>query len=315
MNRIYICGFCFLLSSCGVNESQQEVNIKEIQIVQEFSEGESFTYELSKQNIDSRKPGIERYFTTTPVTISFFLNKKDSVEVVWLYGESGIKDIFMNEIYDPMYTDKNMYADLQIKYIANKKGEFLEFLNFQESSEKIKEKIYSVLESKMSEDTIGSGEKRLKLLNFFEPTFEDQNTFYSVYLTEFFPFVSLFGYNLHTDSVYVTESQLPNPFTNDLIPVTDSIYIKSINGETAEIVYSQTYDSDSIIYFIKNMANEVFQAEEEKIKGEFPTKIYVCNQAVYQYDYINKIMIEMYFEKRVELDQTLKINSWKMVLK
>lgn len=317
MNKYFMILTAVVIFSCKgevKEEKSMPDDVNDFLVQQEFYDGESLSYEIIKGKINSNKPGSEYNRSTTQVNIYFNTIDSNKTECIWKYGETLSKYLYKGHVDYQELGESDLFKDTEIKYIINSNGEIQNFLNFQECVSEFESTCKEYYQSLPVADSIDKEVNIEKAMNFLKPTFSNPEIFFGCYFPEVFIFSSLAGTNLNIDSVYISETLLPNPFGGNFIPATDSIYVNEISGGIAEIIYIQSFNSDSLISYITAFVTESLNKNEGDIKGEKPGRIYAKNIMRYKYDYENRIMREVYAEKIIQTDQTKQIILWKMIL-
>ena len=252
----------YILASSNI-KGQSKI-IDKVELVQNFQLGTKYQFELQKGKIDSRKPGTENIIGITEVEFNVISQKKDFKECSWKYGATKVIGINPEKIDEQTRKLMNFSQGSEVKFTIDNNGTFQEIINFEECRIQIENCINLIYENGLRK---GTPEK----MEALKASYETPEILVSTYHPGLIVFFTMFGATIIPDSVYVSKSDLPNPFGGRSFPTDVTIKIESLKDNIALISVKETIPSRDLYLIMMETFIELFKLSDKPFnENEIP---------------------------------------------
>lgn len=299
-----------LFASCNSNGQSKRTDT--VKIIQDFQLGTKYQYEVQRGKIDSRKPGIENFKSSTDVEFCVLSHNKDVRECSWKYGSTKVIGINSDQIDEQSSKFMNVFQGMEVKFTIDNNAIIQEITNFEECNRYIENAFKQIYENTSKTMT---PEQHTKIMGTLKATYETPEMLVSTYCPELTVFFSMFGESLKSDSVYISKSDLPNPFGGRSFPTNVTTKIERIEDNIAIISVEQTIPSKDLNSIMKETFIELSKLSEKPFNVNEIPKVNMKTYATFSYDIKKKSLNEISSEKHIETNDVKQTQTLKVIFK
>lgn len=301
-----------LVFGTNCNSSGQTQKIDKVEIVQNFKVGKSYKYEVQRGKVDSMKPETENVKSSTDVEFKV-LNKKDSFkECSWKYGSTKIIGISSDQIDEQNRKMLNIHQGIEVKFLIDKSGTIQEIINYEECKTYIENRFKLIFDNAANKTTPEQLEKIISALKY---SYETPEILVSTYCPELIAFFTMFGETVKSDSIYISQSDLPNPFGGRSFPTNVTTKIDSVADNIAIISVRQIIPSEDLNSIMKETFIELSKQSDKPFSENDIPKMNMKTCSTFNFDYKKNVLKEVYAEKLIEADGVKQTQTLKVILK
>lgn len=283
-----------------------------VTVTQDFQIGQQKNYDVLRGKIDSRRPGMENIKSSTDVAF-VVLSKKDKYkECSWKYGKTKMIGIDESEIDEQTNKVLNIYEGLEVKFLIDDIGAVQEITNFEECKKYIESAFKIVYETGTQKYT---QEQLSKMNNALKSTYASADMLVNTYCPELSVFFNMFGETIKVDSIYLSKSELPNPFGGRSFPTDVKTKTETVENGIVKISVEQKIPKNDLNDIMKETFIELSKLSDKPFNENEVPKLNMTTTIYYTYDVTGKFLKEVYSEKIIESDDLKQTQTITVVLK
>ncbi len=307
---LIIINLMILTSLCHADDFTRPVS--DILIRQDFKIGKKYQYEIERAKIDSRQPGLEKVKSSTNIELFVYANHGNYKECSWKYGSTKITGVDPRQIDEQTKISLNLYEGIEIKFRINEFGTFQEILNFEDCKKQIETAFKKVYDNATQKPTL---EERDKIESTLKKSYETPDLLIGTFCPEITILFSLFGEQFNTDSLYNSQSDVPNPFGGRSFPANVLTSIDETNSDIATIVVRQIIPSTELNAIMKETFMELSKKSNKKFdEKEIPT-LNISSTLSYDFNFQKSVLNKVSSEKIIEAGGIKQTQILNVILK
>ncbi len=303
-----------LFLNCDINV--ETIKLNKVAISQNFEIGKKYLYEIQREKIDSRKPGSEKIKSFTEVEFKILAQKKLFKECSWKYGTTKINGVNADQIDEQTKKMINIYKGLEVKFLIDKDGVIQEITNFEECKlilETCFDEMIKIMIS--SSQTKITQEKVSNIKKSFKSTYESSEVLISTYCPELTVFFTIFGESFKPDSLYISHSDLPNPFGGRSFPTNITTKIDTVTDNFVLIKSNQIIPTTELNSIMKETIEKISTLSDKPVNGSKIPKFNLIINSTYNFNHKKNILEQVYSEKLIESDGVKQKQTIRVILK
>jgi hypothetical protein len=312
LNLLSPIGILILLLISGCNTNGQIRKHATVEITQNFEIGKKYSYEIQRGKVDSRNPDLEKVKTSTFIEFSILAMNGEDKECSWKYGLTKVIGITPEMIDEQTKKLINIYEGIEVKFAIDKNGSIKKINNYEDcilSLEKAYKIIYENPANKQTPEQID------KILSMLKSSYATPEMMVSSYFPELNLFYNLFGETINSDSIYVSRSELLNPFGGRVLPTNVTTKTDSLTDNFIIISIDQSVPSNDLNAIMKETLMEMSKSTNRSFNENEVLKMKMSICTKFNYDRKNNLLTEVYSDKLIESNGTKQSQTLKIILK
>ncbi|MEM9983197.1 MAG: hypothetical protein AAF734_11935 [Bacteroidota bacterium] len=248
----------------------QDITSTYVDITQRFKVKKKYTYELQVQEFNSAAVSLKNIKATTAITFRILKEENGLKEGSWQYGKTEVTgaDARIQE-------ELNFNEGFEMRFLIDPNGRIKEIINLKACQEHIRNKKKALLVNFPRYDALG-------VLEALENTLSPTQTLIKTHFPEINYAFFVFGKALKSDSLYTTNTTLPNPLGGQDLQAVMTVKSQQITNKAVVVKVDEEIPQENLDQMIRGVMKDVDPKGTIKVK-DFP-KLKMANNCIYTYD-------------------------------